>query len=320
MYRKLAKIMAVPAVVAGVLGGVQLAASAAQASVPLVTASTHITNNDDDGGNGYWSVDDFTRTLTVSADPALAGVPTGDTGYSATIADSGTWNGIVGAFTPNQGASPVTGEQITHSVSGQFAGSSSYEFYAPTADVPSAANVAATLDDNFTKPTSGPDSTSSWYLQAFPAADQASVAGPGIQNDWTWTYKDKAESWTDSFADGDGQSTPVSLDGNITGAVPVKPSTVILSDGKSKAVTPTREDYSWVQNTPTWDKLTITGPGFNHQVGWVSPSNVNGLKTGYYSGLKSGHTYVVELQPTNGKYGTDLPSTAGNRVTFVTEK
>jgi hypothetical protein len=201
-------------VAATAFGGLGLAATAASAA-PSVTASTHITNNLDSGGNGNWSADNFGRTLTVTPG-AAAGT------YTATIHDSGHWSGIVGSFTPNQGGANA-GTKINHSVSGVFSGEASYSFTASTA--PSAANVAHALNDNFTA-QSGKNTTSLWYEQAFSAGTV--FGGTGIQNTWSWTYNETSpachQHWTDAFVSGDGQ---LSADGNITGApcvVPIPPS------------------------------------------------------------------------------------------------
>jgi hypothetical protein len=214
-------VLAVPALAAGT-------ASTASASTPLVSASTSITNSPDSGGNGNWANDDITRTLTINTDTtssdcaSLAGWDaSADVCYSGSISDSGTANTIVSGFQPNQGSSTAadqTGDKITGPSEGvPFTGTASFQFYAPTGDIPSAANVPATLNSNFTEQT-GASSTSEWYLEAFTTAGRAGVNTDGLGN-WSWTYANSCESWTDANTNGDGQSTPLSDDGNITGKV-----------------------------------------------------------------------------------------------------
>jgi len=75
-----------------------------------------------------------------------------------------------------------------------------------------------------TKNPTGVETTSEWYMQAFPNGTQFDAGNPGIVN-WIWTYTynqtakvgsttvDLAEFWVDS-ANGDGQ---LPADGNIDG-------------------------------------------------------------------------------------------------------
>jgi hypothetical protein len=228
MLRRLTGTMALT-LLAGLglaVSGNVAAATAASAGTPLVSATTSIANDPDTGGNGTWADDDFTRTLTVSTDPtssdcaALAGwTASADVCYSAAITDAGTANTVVNAFQPNQGSSTLadqTGDKITGPSEGvPFTGTASYQFYAPAGGIPSAADVPATLNDNFAKP-SGAASTSEWYLEAFAATGRTGVYTGGIGN-WSWTYADSCESWTDANTNSQGQSTPLSDDGNITG-------------------------------------------------------------------------------------------------------
>lgn len=197
---------AATAVAGAALAFTPLALAGSASAAPAVTASTHVINNLDSGGNGNWSSDNFVRTLTVTPGATA-------NSYTATVRDSGHWSGIVGGFTPNQSGANA-GTKITHSVSGTFSGGASYSFTASTA--PSAANVAAALDDNFTAQT-GKNTTSLWYEQAFSAA--TTFGGTGILNTWSWTYKEASpachQQWVDSAVNGDGQGA---TDGNITGA------------------------------------------------------------------------------------------------------
>jgi hypothetical protein len=206
-------------------GGAAAAATSASASTPLVTASTIITNNPDSGGDGAWAYDDFTRTLTISTDTSsdcasLTGWETADSCYTAEVTDTGTAATIVGAFQPNQGTT-VTADQTAGKVTGPreqvpFSGSASYQFYAPRGIIPSAAVVPANRDNDFTAQT-GAFSMSSWFLQAFTSAGQEGVYGQ--IGDWSWTYKNSCEKWTDASTNNGGQSTPLADDGNITGKV-----------------------------------------------------------------------------------------------------
>lgn len=284
-----------------------IAASANAAPLPTATATTHLTQRPDSGDAGNtWALDNLERTVSVtlvgpSATPGMYD-------FTGTITDTGTAAAITGATSPGTSAIPVQGSPVA-----KVQGSGTYTFQAST-DTVNASLVPKSIAEGGALPT-GDEVTSDWPEYFF--SNTTTFADVNLAN-WSWTYTDSrdCQTWIDA------ETYPAgTVQGDITGVDQcVTPPTVILSDGMSHAVSPTREDYSWVQNTPTWDKLTITGPGFNHQVGWVSPKNVNGKKTGFYTGLRSGHTYVVELQPYSAKNGTLLPSTAGNRVTFVTIK
>lgn len=219
-------------------GAAAAPAGTAAAATPLVSAATSISNNPDSGGNGTWADDDFTRTLTINVDTTSSDCAslTGwnasvDVCYSGSISDTGTAATVTGAFQPNQGsatAADQTGDKITGpSEKVPFTGSAGFQFYAPTSDIPSAANVPATVNDQFTT-QGGAAGTSEWYLQAFTTAGRAGVYTSGLGN-WSWTYATSCEKWTDANTNGDGQSTPISDDGNITGKA--CPGPAIAGDG-----------------------------------------------------------------------------------------
>lgn len=227
------------AAAAGLALGASIAvAAAASAVTPAVSETTHITNDPDSGGNGNWSTDNLVRTLTITADTgACTGLPAGSTCYSASIADDGTFTTIDQAYQPNQG-SPASFARIQHEVSGTFSGTASFLFWADK--TPADANVPATVN--------GVPGTSTWYERAFPSG--TTFGGPGIGSDWTWTYTTytrtsprqhlaACETWTDSAANGDGQSAVLTADGNITGKIcpgtsrhPARTGDVVASNGK----------------------------------------------------------------------------------------
>jgi hypothetical protein len=213
-----ARVAAVSAAAVGAAGAIAMGAAPAGATTtPGVTATTYVANNPDSGDNGTWAYDDLHRTLTITpagaaACGSLSGFSTpADTCYDGTVSDSGRFNTIPGTDYPN-GAD--TGK-ISNAITGTMTGSASYTFYAPGADVPSAANVAAYLNDDFSVPTAPADLLGTWYLQAFPASEQADVYQGGLLNSWTWTYTDVCgEKWTDAAGNNAGDGA---ADGNITG-------------------------------------------------------------------------------------------------------
>jgi hypothetical protein len=212
-----ARVAAVSAAAVGAAGAVAIGAAPAGASTPVVTATTYVANNPDSGDNGTWAYDDLHRTLVITpagttACDSLSGFSaTTDACYNSTVTDNGRFNTIPGAAYPN-GA--ITGE-ISHAITGTMTGSASYTFYAPSADVPSAANVLSYLDDDFSVPTAPADLLGTWYLQAFPPSEQADVYQGGLLNNWIWTYTDACtEKWVDSADDNAGDGV---ADGNITG-------------------------------------------------------------------------------------------------------
>ena len=202
-------------IIAAVLAAATLpmlgAVSASAVITPTsVTATTAISNRPD-GGHGSpstWAYDTFTRKLTVTTAPdaMCSGLPSGDTCYTATVSDSGTFETILGAGTPNG-----TGGQINHHVSGTIAGTGSYVFYAPGTDTLTG-TVPATEDDNFSSSGSGFVSSGNWPAQAF-ATPADVVMNPG-ENVYSYKYASTCESWTDSSTNNDGQGA---ADGNITG-------------------------------------------------------------------------------------------------------
>lgn len=187
-----------------VLAIVPLAAASA-APVTSVTAHTHVLNRPDGGHGGTWAYDTFTRTLTVTQNADQSSAPAGDTLYTATIADHGTFSTVGGALAPNQS---TAGVKVTHNgTKGSINGTYTLAVTAPTADgltgtVPTAEN------DNFGTPVV---TTGDWPKQAFATATGVSVNGGA----YSWVYKTGCETWTDSSTNGDGN---LAADGNITGA------------------------------------------------------------------------------------------------------
>jgi hypothetical protein len=204
----------------GIGAGISTAAAHASTTPPAVSATTYIANHPDSGDGGTWAYDDFHRVLTEMQAPASMctaasfsgfSVPA-DTCYTAEITDTGRFNAIPGVAYPNIS---FTGK-IANAVSGPMTGSSGYVFYAPSADVPSAANAETYQNDDFATSSNPAQTTPSWYLQMFPASEQDAVVGTE-SNNWTWTYTDVCgEKWTDAASNGGGDTLAA---GNITGDV-----------------------------------------------------------------------------------------------------
>lgn len=244
------KAMIAGATLALTAGGLALAAPAAHADTILFTSTTHITNDPDSGGINFWALDGpgsdfFTRTLTVSSADASectnnsVSIPIGDTCYSASILDSGDFTTITGAKRPNQG--DVNGDAIVPVVTGKFQGGADYVFAAPaynTPGAPSSSHVPLTADGHGlpTSTTAGTGvGTSTWFNRAFAAPLPPSQGK--ILNTWSWTYKTDCETWVDSFANGDGQSNPISVDGQISGQTSCAPDTVSVGNPGTQTTT-----------------------------------------------------------------------------------
>lgn len=252
------------------LPAVLLTTTAANADVNDVTATTNITNNlaSDGGPSGTidcnndpshssycWASDNFTRVLTLTQqqdqvcqdDTALAHsyVSGKDICWSASIVDTGTFTTLLNAYQPNQDFSVLTslnsgnGNRLLNIVKGAFSGTASWTLYAPNFDtLPDATNVLASLNDNL-KPDGdqiAQDQTQNWYQQAFSPSEVNDLHAD-YHGDWSWTYTTGCnESWTDSGVTGahnngyDGQSTPLSVDGNITGIVDCTPDVVTVTN------------------------------------------------------------------------------------------
>jgi hypothetical protein len=104
-----------------------------------VTATTHLVNRPDSGGNGNWANDNFTRDAAVTPDGSVAPVncePAPYAGpcyaYTASLKDSGSFTTIKGAFTPNQGGADA-GQLITSKTTGQMSGYGDFTTFYATA-------------------------------------------------------------------------------------------------------------------------------------------------------------------------------------------
>lgn len=286
--------------------GLGLAAAPAHAAPATVTQVTHVVNRPDGGNGGTWAYDSFARTLTVSvAVPQPAGTPAGDTAYTATVADKGTFTTVQGSLTPNQA---VAGAKVGHAVKGTLAGGISYTVTAPSADALTAV-AAMAENDNFAAPAAA-DTTANWPERAFTPATGVTVTEGSA---WSWTYATACEKWTDSASNGDGN---LPADGNITGKACAVP---VLYDGQGVYWLPTREQVTFKQTLAGWDEFVIVGPGgINGHRGWVN--GVKGLNTAYYEGLEAHHGYTVLYVPVTGQGSNrQVPGTHVGAVYFVSD-
>ena len=306
LFSKLVKVLAAPAAIIGVLAVPAVASAAPHATVKAVT---HLTNYLDYGYSGPWAADNLRRTATVTL---LGTALLSDCGggpivacyqYTGRISDTGTARAFTGAFSPGAQAVKITGTPVArvngHAVVNFFASSN-----APTgALVPDTLSGYSSLNDP------------NWVKQFFPSTTRF---GPGIFKlaTYTWTYVDtrNCQIWVKAYNVSQANS------GDITGVSYCTGSShhgwVRLSGGRAYSVSPTRENYSWVQSRPSWDKLTIVGPGpINGHVGYVNAMHP-GRVYAYYTGLESQHTYVVTIQPQFTPGGA--PAGPFGRVTFYT--
>jgi hypothetical protein len=305
LLSKLVKVLVAPAAIAGVLA---VPAVASAAPHPTVKAVTHLTNYLDFGYSGPWAVDNLQRTATVTllGSAPTSFCPTAGTcyQYTAKISDTGTARALTGAFSP--GAQSV---KITGTPTARVNGHAVVNFYA-SSNAPTGALVPKTYSGGSTV------GNANWVKQFFPSTTKFSGGLNFTMSPYTWTYVDtkNCQIWVYAY------NVSKSNSGDITGVSyctgPSHHGWVRLSGGRSYSVSPTRENYSWVQSRPSWDKLTIVGPGpINGHVGYVNAMHP-GRVYAYYTGLESKHTYVVTIQPQFTPGGA--PAGPSGRVTFVT--
>jgi len=302
---KIVKVLAAPAIVVGALGIPALANAAPHVTA---TATTHLTNSLDSGWSGFWAVDNLSRTASVRLTGAVptsncAGSPASCYQYTSTISDTGTAKGLTGVKSPGAQAVAIKGTPVA-----TVKGHAVVNFYA-SSSAPTGALVPHAVSGAFTQ-----QNAANWVKQFFPS--NTKFSNNIMLTTWTWTYVDakNCQTWVHAYNVSQANS------GDITGVsychVPPHHGVIRLSGGRSYSVSPTRENYSWVQNGPSWDMLTIVGPGpINGHVGYVNATHA-GRVYAYYTGLKAGHTYVVTIQPQRTKGGA-WAGPAG-RVTFVT--
>jgi hypothetical protein len=314
--RRLAAAVAVPALIAG--GAALAAGGTAHAAPTTVTGTTHVTNRPDSGNGGTWAYDTFGRTLTVTVAPVQNPVDTGHglVDYTATVSDSGGFAAIVGVGTPNQF---VPGTKILHGVHGSFSGGISYTVTAPTADT-LAGTIPASENDNFSTSGAGFVTTANWPKLAF-----ATPAGVTVTegSTWSWTYKTATESWTDSAANGDGNTAN---DGNITGQLPVPPSVPYVYDGHVVSVSQHNAVVGWSDglagSAAAWKMGTVNGrvnhcvrvyvygfdkPAGQAHIGFTCDNGDPAANLGYLRDLAAGHGVSLFVQPATGTYGHNQP-------------
>jgi len=171
------------------------------------SAVTALTNRPDSGGGGTWALDGktprtpLTRTLSVTLISHAAGV----WDWQAAVCDGGSFTAIPGALAPNQGPGHAGDVIAAPAASGSVTGTAFYQF---STDQPlSAARNLGVPASEDGAPVTPAQTTPLWFEQAFPAG--TTFTGPGLLDTWSWTYTEGTfvpRSWTDSAADGDGQT------------------------------------------------------------------------------------------------------------------
>jgi hypothetical protein len=183
----------------GATGPAGPSGSAGTPATVTLSGSQSVSNRDDSGNGGNWAKDAFVRSITLtrasSAEASKCG--SGATKcylYTGTLTDQGTFTTVSGAKTPRVGTDAIHG-----TVSGNFTGGASLEFYAD-------ANAQAPTDATISGDSPG---TEAWVKQYFPASTHFS-SGDTLLGDWRWTYSapNTCETWVDANS---GQS------GDITG-------------------------------------------------------------------------------------------------------
>lgn len=171
--KKIAALVGASVVAVGAaLTGSMLAANAA--ATPF-TDIVSVSNHADSGNNGNWALDTFKRTTTITDN--------NNGTYTATLSDSGTFDAT---------NSPITGDPIADGhATGTMSGTYSFRVTSDTG--PSADGVPSSYDDSTANKA---PSTESWVAQYFPA--DATVVS---NQDWSWTYDNACQSWTDSVTD-----------------------------------------------------------------------------------------------------------------------
>ncbi len=196
-----------PAIALAATAAPVLAAVPAQASVTYAPALTWLSARPDSGNGGTWAYDQFTRTFSLT----LTGVSGQTWSYTATIRDSGSFQAIPGALTPNQGPG-YTGDTISGPVTGSILGSASYSFTASAPANTSQPNMGIPWSESGAPVTAG-QTTGLWFEQAFPPG--TIFTGPGL-GPWGWAYTSLGfprQQWVDSSANGAGD---LPGDGNIS--------------------------------------------------------------------------------------------------------
>ncbi len=288
-------ILASAVAVAAPLSAVSFVTAAHAATPVTATAVTKVSNHSDsgynDGDDGGWAVDTFTRTATITlvgADPTLTDC--GDTAttcyaYTGTITDTGTAAAITGKASPGAQDVPIKGSPVA-----TMNGKATVTFDA-SSNTPNATLVPKTMTGNS-------ESTTDWVQQFFP--DGVTGKEPTLTA-WKWTYADSADcqTWVDEL----GGTAATS--GDITG-VDVCP---VLSGGKAVS-TKTGATITWSSTHTSTFQLTIVGPGKinGHTAKVTKPEAV-------YSGLSSGHSYTVTIQPLVG----GVAEGKAGKITFKTK-
>jgi hypothetical protein len=320
MLKRLAVLTAAPVAVLGALAFGTGAAHAAP--VPTtVTATTHISNRPDSGNDGTWAYDHLARTLTVTK--AAIQPSSTVTAYTATVTDTGSFSTVGGAGTPNQF---VPGTKILHNgVKGDISGGISYTVTAPAADTLTG-TVPATENDNFSTTGAGFTSTADWPELAFASKTGVTVTEG---SSWSWKYSTACESWTDSAANGDGNTAS---DGNITGQLCYTPHPYVYN-GHVITVSEHNATVGWSDSAHGWPsanhcvQVQIFGYGFSvngsPHIGFTCDNGNPAANIGYLRDLAAGHTYALRVQPAEGVYGNNhpIPGTDDHaHITVVTTK
>lgn len=154
-----------------------------------VTAVTALSDRNDSGTAGNWAKDAFTRTATLTRQHAATAAKCGSGAtqcwlYTGSVADNGSFTTIDGA------KAPVSGDDISGTLSGSFNGGSTFELYADS-DTPNPSSVPGVITGNA-------DSTSTWMHLFFASGTKFAADN---EPKWSWTYSapSTCETWTNGY-------------------------------------------------------------------------------------------------------------------------
>lgn len=157
-----------------------------------------VADHDDSGTAGNWAKDTYARQMTVighgAADASHCDGAPGCTFYTGSFLDAGSFTTVNGA------QSPAGGVAIPGTITGQFNGGASFQFYSDS---------SALHPSTLTAVEGGPGSSDTSWPASFLPTDAHVYSYSLLSWGWTYTAPGTCEQWVNSLAGNSGDITGV---------------------------------------------------------------------------------------------------------------
>lgn len=262
------KIAALAAAAVVAVGGALTYSTVTASAASGFTDTVSISNHEDSGNNGNWALDTLKRTTTITDN--------GNGTYKAVISDKGTFEAS---------NSPITGDTIPDGhATGTMAGT--WTFTVTSNATPTVPADDGPYNDNTAHKA---PATGDWVARYFPA-------GTDVQDnsDWSWTYSNACQSWTDSVTD------------THIGDISMVCDSAHAFSLSNVCRVPSSTQYVFlVRNNTDKAQKFHAGIQYGGTIHWFGYADRQPLAAGHQNGLVSPHTGKLVIQLSTPDHGAN---------------